>query len=65
MISKKDSKNFNQLMAELDGIIVDLQSSSVDVDKMIIKYQRATELIRELKRYISDTKIKIKKIKIE
>jgi exodeoxyribonuclease VII small subunit len=65
MISKKNTKNFNQLMAELDGIIVDLQSSAIDVDKMMIKYKRATQLIKELKKYISEAKINVNKIKLD
>lgn len=65
MVRKVEGNNFNQLNAELDGLIVDLQSSSIDVDKMLEKYKRGMQIIQELNNSLKKTKLEIEKIKIK
>ena len=57
-------KNFNyqKTRAELDELLAWFESGEISVDKAIVQYQRAEELLKQLETYLSDTKAKIKQI---
>jgi len=57
------SKNFRQMSAELEGIIDKLQSKELDVDQILKEYQRGSEVISKLEKYLSDAQNKINKLK--
>lgn len=56
------NKNYKQLRQELDEIVAELESDSLDIDDAVSYYQKAQELIAETEKYLNDTKAKIKKI---
>lgn len=56
------NKNYKQLRQELDEIVAELESDSLDIDDALSYYQKAQELIAETEKYLNNTKAKIKKI---
>lgn len=57
------SNNFRQMSEELEEIIDKLQSSDLDVDQIIKEYEKGTEVIDKLEKYLSDAQNKINKLK--
>jgi len=57
----KDFK-YQEAKAELDELMAWFESSDATVDEAIDKYQQAEVLIKQLERYLTDTKTKIKQI---
>ncbi len=59
----KAKLNYEQLRAELDSIVVELQRDDLDVDKALEHYQRGLELIKQLEKYLSTAENKVRDIK--
>lgn len=57
------SKSFRQMSEELEAIIDKIQASNLDVDQIIKEYERGTEVINKLEKYLSDAQNKINKLK--
>lgn len=61
---KRDQKiDFKSLNDELDQILEDLEKPEIDVDKMIAKYARGVEIVKDLGKYLKESENKIKKVK--
>ncbi len=61
---KKDQKiDFKSLNDELDQILEDLEKPEIDVDKMIAKYARGVEIVKDLGMYLKESENKIRKVK--
>lgn len=62
MTTKKD---YQSLSAELDEILVMLQSADIDIDEAIKAYERGIVVANELENYIKNAENKITKIKAD
>ncbi len=60
-MSKKVVK-YSEAVSELNVILEDLQSESIDVDELSAKVKKATELIKACKDKIQKTEMEVKKI---
>ena len=52
--------SYTEATVELDAIIVELDQGQVDVDRLAVRFQRATELVEEL-----DRRIRVNRRKVE
>ena len=57
--------SIKEAFIELDKITVDLEGDNLEIEEMIPKYKRGLELIKLIKKRLSDIKIEIKQIKEE
>jgi exodeoxyribonuclease VII small subunit len=55
--------NFARSMAELEAITQSLESSTLDLDQAIAKFERGAELARLLEDYLNKAEVRIKHIK--
>ena len=53
MVQKK--VEYRVLLAELNQLLVDMQSDELDVDEVVKKYERGQALIRQLNAYLDTT----------
>lgn len=60
-MAKKEVK-YTEAMDELNSILENLQSESVDVDELSLKVKRAVELIKLCRQKIEKTEFEVKKI---
>ena len=58
----KNKLSFKQAYEELTQILGDLQTQDIDVDVLVSKVKRATELIKFCKEKITQTELEVKKI---
>ena len=56
------TKKYEEINAELEQIIVSLQSGDNGLDESVKKYQRGTELVAELEKYLKEIKNKVSQI---
>jgi len=61
MMGKKMIK-YSEAVEELDGILSELESESVDVDDMAVKVKKAVELIKLCRERIEKTEFEVTKI---
>ena len=54
---------YNQLNAELDKILEELQTSDLDIDDAVAKYERGMAIVKELQTYLKTAENKVKKVK--
>lgn len=59
-----DNFNYQDAKKELSEILEWFETSDIDVDTALEKYDRANELLQNIETYLNDAKAKIK-IKIE
>ena len=57
------TRKYIELKQELDGVIAWFEQDDIDVDMAIEKHLLAEKIIAELRQYLADTELKIKKIK--
>lgn len=50
---------YREAMAELDGIVEELDGPAVDVDVVAVRFARAVELLDELDRRITETRARV------
>jgi exodeoxyribonuclease VII small subunit len=55
--------NYSDKKNELEKILNDLQSSNLDVDTAVDKYKKGLELIKQVEKYLAETKNKIIELK--
>jgi exodeoxyribonuclease VII small subunit len=55
--------NYQELKAELDSIMLELQREDLDVDEALKHYQRGLELVQALENYLKTAENKIKTLK--
>ena len=54
-----------EAFGELDKITLELEGDNLEIEEMIPKYKRGLELIKFIKKRLTEIKIEIKKIKEE
>lgn len=54
--------SYNKAIAELNNILNELQSDNCDIDTMVAKTQRASELIRECRARLTATETELKSV---
>lgn len=59
---KNPAVDYRKLNAELDELIVKLQSGELDIDEAIACYERGSEIIAELQTYLKTAENKISKV---
>lgn len=57
-----EAKSYQKLSLELETILVNLQSSDLDVDQIIAEYQKGIDIVEELEKYLKTAQNKITKI---
>ena len=57
--------NYQDMSAELDIIMVELQQGDLDVDAAMQKYERGLELVTALEKYLKTAENKVSKLKAQ
>ncbi|MEK7472140.1 MAG: exodeoxyribonuclease VII small subunit [Patescibacteria group bacterium] len=55
-------KTYTELKDELDALLDWFESSDVDVDEALVKYDQAAKLITELEKKLADAELVVKKL---
>ena len=55
--------DYNSLSSELDSVLERLQADGIDIDEAVKLYERGTELVKELEKYLKQASNKVTKIK--
>lgn len=55
--------NYELMYKELEEIVVSLQSSDIDLDSAVKKYERGMALVADLEKYLKEAQNKITKVK--
>jgi exodeoxyribonuclease VII small subunit len=58
-----DKPDYETLKNELDSILDDLQSGSLDIDQALEKYKRGLELVKELEKYLDTAENTVRELK--
>lgn len=56
-------KTYGQLQAELDELLLQLQSGDLDIDKALILHKEGEKLVTELEAYLAHAKNEITHLK--
>ena len=56
-------KSYQNLKAELDQVLLELEANTEDIDKAIGQYKRGMVLLGEIEKYLDKTKAKIDVLK--
>ena len=56
----KKKFDYNDARQELDEILAWFESSNPDLDKALLKYKRAEDLIKQIENYLKDIEKKLK-----
>lgn len=59
----KNESGYQELAAELDDILLELQQENLDVDQAVKQYERGLELVRQLETYLKTAENKVKELK--
>jgi len=57
--------DYKKLNSELEAILLELQSGDLDIDEAVKKYQRGSEIVKELQDYLKDAENRVKKVKAD
>jgi exodeoxyribonuclease VII small subunit len=63
--TKKTTRNYQAMAAELAGYIEWFESDAVNLDEAIKKYEQAMELLEEMEKYLKSAQNKISKIRVK
>lgn len=61
-MSKKSNANVGELMAELEAIVQWFESADIDLNEGLAKFERGSEIVKELKNNLDDVENKVEKI---
>lgn len=56
-------KSYQQLQAELDEVLILLQSGELDIDKALTLHKQGEKLVEELEAYLANAKNEIEHLK--
>ncbi|HEX5744056.1 MAG TPA: exodeoxyribonuclease VII small subunit [Candidatus Saccharimonadales bacterium] len=59
----KKRPDYEELRRELDSILDDLQSGSLDIDQALEKYKRGLELVGQLEKYLDKADNTVRELK--
>jgi exodeoxyribonuclease VII small subunit len=65
MATTKKPKSYQQMADELAGLIEWFESSSVNLDEAVSKYEQAMQLVEQMENYLKSAENKIKKITLK
>lgn len=57
--------SYQKLNAELENLLIELQSGELDIDEAVKKYQRGMEIVKALQKYLKEAENKVKKVKAD
>jgi exodeoxyribonuclease VII small subunit len=63
MSAKKKQPDYEELRRELDSILDDLQSGSLDIDQALERYKRGLELVKQLEKYLDKAENTVSELK--
>lgn len=63
MVRMAQTKDYKSLQAELDKLLLQLQSDDVDVDQATELYERGQQLVAEIRAYLQEAENKVTKLK--
>ncbi len=58
-----DKKTYRELQSELDSVLVELQSSELDIDKALDLYKQGQKLLAQLETHLKNAKNEIEHLK--
>jgi len=58
----KQAKSYNESIAEIEEILVQIENQQLDVDELTQKVQRAAELLKICKEKLHKTDVEVQKI---
>lgn len=61
----KESFDYQKLSAELDKILEDMQSTDIDIDDAVKKYEKGMQILAQLERQLKTAENKVKKVRSE
>ncbi len=61
----KNSENYEKMLKEVESIVHEISSDSVDLDQMVTKVEKGYELIQKMKNRLTATKENIEKLRKE
>jgi exodeoxyribonuclease VII small subunit len=61
-VTERDEPGYAAALSELDGILRELESSDVDVDRLADRVARAAELIAVCRSRITDARVRIDQV---
>ena len=64
-MKEKESKRYQEMMKEVEGIIKNLSSDSIDLDDMIVQVEHGYSLIKSMRGRLDEARKTIEKIKLE
>lgn len=53
------ANSYRKLKEELDKVLIELESNTDDIDKAIVQYKKAVEIIARIEKYLDKAKAKI------
>ena len=56
--------SYQELSAELEAILAQLQGADLDIDEAVKGYERGMTIVKELEKYLKDAENKVTKIKV-
>ena len=62
---KKAGKNFEQAIAEIEGIVEEIEAGELPLDEIVPRFRRATTLISKCREILSDVEQQIQVIEAE
>ncbi|HSW79067.1 MAG TPA: exodeoxyribonuclease VII small subunit [Candidatus Babeliales bacterium] len=65
MVKNPKSKNYEQMANELAKLVEWFESSQVNLDESVVKYQQAMELLEQMENYLKTAQNKVKKIAVK
>ena len=64
-MATKKSSSYQELSAELDDVMAQLQADDIDIEVAVKAYERGMTIVRELEKQLKTAENKVKKIKLQ
>ena len=61
-MAKSSEPNYQELNAQLEAILSQLENGQLDVDEAIKQYEKGMEIVKELEKYLKTAENKVKKV---
>jgi len=64
-MTTKTTPSYQELSAELDSVMAQLQAEDIDIEKAVQAYERGMTIVQELEKQLKTAENKVKKIKLQ
>lgn len=64
-MSGNESKKYQELLTDVEGLVQEISSGKLDLDKMVEKVEKGYGLIKNMRSRLEDVKTKIDKLHID